>query len=105
VHYNLRLLSHYCEAAKNDKTYVTWDNNPKKANLENGAIVLEHLEAKYFGDHIQGADMPPPSTSKFPNVGAFPLDSHCPTLHGGHVVVGHVPRTLPPTPTHVHHRS
>jgi hypothetical protein len=30
VHYNLRLLSHYCEAAKNDRTYVTWDNNPKR---------------------------------------------------------------------------
>jgi hypothetical protein len=34
VHYNLRLLSHNCEVAKNDGTYVTWDNNLEEANLE-----------------------------------------------------------------------
>jgi hypothetical protein len=38
VHYNLRLLSHYCEATKNDKKHMTWDTNPKEANLEDGAI-------------------------------------------------------------------
>jgi hypothetical protein len=45
VNYNFRLLSHYCEATKTDIAYVTWDNNPKEANMEDGAIVLEHLEA------------------------------------------------------------
>jgi len=44
---------------ENDKIDVTWDNNPTKVNLENGAIVLERLEAKLLGDHIHGADMPP----------------------------------------------
>jgi hypothetical protein len=31
VHYNLRLLFHYCNAAENDnhKRDVTWDNNPE----------------------------------------------------------------------------
>lgn len=59
MHYKLRLLSHYCDAMENDKIDVTWDNNPTKVNLENGAIVLERLEAKLLGDHIHGADMPP----------------------------------------------
>jgi hypothetical protein len=64
---------------KNDKTYVTWDNNPKEANLEDEAIVLERLEAKLLGDHIHGANMPPPSTSRFSNTGVFPLSSQHPT--------------------------
>ena len=51
VHYNLRLLSHYCEAAKNDRTFFTWDNNPKDANVEDGAIALERLEDELLGDH------------------------------------------------------
>jgi hypothetical protein len=34
VHYNLKLLSHYCDTTKNDnyKRDVTWDNNPKETN-------------------------------------------------------------------------
>jgi hypothetical protein len=84
---------------------VTWDNNLEEANLEDGAIVLEHLEAELLGDHIHGADMPPPSTSRFPDAGALPLASQHPTLRGGHVAVGHVPRTLPPTPAPLLHRS
>jgi hypothetical protein len=80
VHYNLRLLSHYCEATKNDRTYVNWDNNPKAANLENGAIVLECLEAELLGDHIHGAGMPPPPTSRFSDVKSLPLASQHPVL-------------------------
>ena len=30
VHCNLRLLTHYCERAKTDRSYVTWDNNPEE---------------------------------------------------------------------------
>jgi hypothetical protein len=77
--------------------------------LEDGAIVLERLEAELLGDHdgdhIHAVEMPPPSTSRFPDAGALPLASQHPVLHGGHVAVGHVPRTLPPTPTPLVHRS
>ena len=53
VHYNLRLLTHYCERNKNDRSYITWDNNPKENNLEDEDLVLEHLEDDLFGgdDH------------------------------------------------------
>jgi hypothetical protein len=50
VHYNLRLLSHYCEESKMDKTYKTWDNNPKEDNLEDGVLVLEQLENAFIDD-------------------------------------------------------
>ena len=50
VHYNLRLLPHYCEAAKNDRTFLTWANNPEEANVEDGAIALECLEDERLGD-------------------------------------------------------
>ena len=71
VHYNLRLLSHYCEASKNDRTFFTWDNNPKEANVEDEAIALERLEDELLGDHegdphpIHTSEMPPPTTSRF----------------------------------------
>jgi hypothetical protein len=39
VHYDLRLLCHYCEVTKNDRTYMTWDNNLEEASLEDGTIV------------------------------------------------------------------
>ena len=48
---NLRFLSDYCEATKNDRTFFTWDNNPEEANVEDGAIALEHLEDELLGDH------------------------------------------------------
>ena len=56
VHYNLRLLSHYCDAAENDysKRDVTWDNNLEETNLEDGAMVLERLEAELSSDHDGG---------------------------------------------------
>ena len=50
VHYNLRLLTHYCERAKSDRSYITWDNNPEENNLEDGALVLERLEDELLGD-------------------------------------------------------
>ena len=61
VHYNLRLLSNYCEAAKNDRTFFTWDNNPEEANVEDGAIALEHFEVELLGDHDSDPihDQPP----------------------------------------------
>ena len=73
VHYNLRLLTHYCEQAKSDRSYITWDNNLEENNLEDGALVLECLEDELLGDddHQTAAkvEMPPPP---------FPLASQTP---------------------------
>ena len=44
VHYNLRLLSHYCEDAKTNKDLLIWDKNPEEPNLEDGVLRLEQLE-------------------------------------------------------------
>jgi hypothetical protein len=65
VHYNLRLLSHYCEEAKMDKNLKRWDNNPEEDNLEDGVLLLEQLENALLDDddHVE---MPPPSTSMVP---------------------------------------
>jgi hypothetical protein len=101
----LRLLSHYCDAGGNafSKRDATWDNNLEETNLEDGGMVLECLEAKLLGDHdgdhIPGADMPPPSTNNVPDASILSLSSQCPSSREGHSVVGRVPRTLPPTPT------
>jgi hypothetical protein len=71
AHYNLNLLSHYCNAVENDnyKKYVTWNNNLEETNLEDANIVLECLENELLGDHdsdhTNGANIPPPSTSSF----------------------------------------
>jgi hypothetical protein len=79
VHYNLRLLSHYCDAEGNVfcKRDMTWDNNPKETNLQDGTIVLERLEEKLLsdhdGDHIPGGDMPPPSTTRVPDSSVLSL--------------------------------
>jgi hypothetical protein len=89
--------------------HVSWDNNSNEANLEDEAIVLGHLEAEILGDHdgdhIHGANMPPPSTSRFPDAEALPLASQNLELHEGHVAASHVPRTLPPTTAPLLHRS
>jgi len=93
VHWNFRLLSHYCEATKNGRTFVTWDNNPKEANLEDEAIVFELLEDEILGNHDRTHEgdhvskMPPPSTSRFPNVAVFPLASQPSVLCGSHVLI------------------
>jgi hypothetical protein len=78
-------------------------------NRDNRAIILERLEAELLGnhdsDHIHEANIPPPSTSKFPNAGAFPSTSQHPALHWDHVAIGRVPQMLPPTPAPLLYRS
>ena len=64
VHYNLTLLSHYYDATKNDRTYLTWDNNPEEVDLKDEAIALECLEVELLGDQdgdqIHTTKMPHP---------------------------------------------
>ena len=64
MHYKLTLLSHYCDGAKNNRTYLTWDNNPEEADLEDGAIALERLEVDLLvdrdDDQIHTTKMPHP---------------------------------------------
>ena len=82
------LLSHYCEVAKNDRTYLNWDSHPKEANVEHGAITLERLKDELLGDHdgdpIHTSEMPPPTTNRFPDAGVFPLASQRSTIRGRH---------------------
>jgi hypothetical protein len=93
VHYNLRLLSHYCDAEGNAfcKRDMTWDNNLEETNLQDGTIVLERLQEELLsdhdGDHILGGDM-----------GAIQPPAQRPLSRGGHSAAGHVPRSLPPVP-------
>jgi hypothetical protein len=104
VHYNLRLLSHYCDVEGNAfcKRDMTWDNNLEESNLQDGTLVLERLEEELLsdhdGDHIPGGDMPPLSTTRVPDSSVLPLSAQRPLSRGGHSVVGHVPRSLPPVP-------
>ena len=62
VHYNLRLLSHYCDRAYEDPTYKIWDNHPEDDNLEDGVVHIEELEDELVRDEIEAdaATMPPP---------------------------------------------
>ena len=50
--------------------------NPEGANVEDGAIALERLEAELLGYHegdpIHTSKMPPPTTNMFPDAGVFP---------------------------------
>jgi hypothetical protein len=100
VHYNLRLLSHYCDAEGNAfcKRDMTWDNNQEETNLHDGTIVLERLEKELLSDHIPGGDMPPPSTTRVLDSSILPLSAQRPLSHAGHSAVGRVPRSLPPVP-------
>ena len=80
VHYNLTLLTHYCERAKTDRSYVTWDNNQKEHNLKNGALTLERLEDELLGDEddhaiVAATAMPPPSSTLFPDAPSLPRGS------------------------------
>ena len=50
VHYNLRLLTRYCERAKTDRPYLTWDNNPEEHNMNDRALALERLGDDLLGD-------------------------------------------------------
>jgi hypothetical protein len=105
VHYNLRLLSHYCDAGGNAfcKRDMTWDNNPKETILEDGTIVLERLEEELLsdhdGDHILGGDMPPTFIRRVLDSSILPLSAQRPLSRGGHSTSGCVPRSLPPVPT------
>ena len=102
LHYNLRLLSHYCEATKNDRTFLTWGNNTEESNVEDGAIALERLEAELLGDHegdpIHTSEMPPPTTNRFLDAGVLPLDSQRSRICASQSSSSHVPRSLPTTP-------
>eukprot|EP00253_Pinus_taeda_P002348 PITA_02348 len=62
VHYNLRLLSHYCDRAYEDPTYKIWDNHLEDDNLEDGTVHLEELEEELIRDEDEAAAaaMPPP---------------------------------------------
>eukprot|EP00253_Pinus_taeda_P036224 PITA_36224 len=77
VHYNLRLLSHYCDWAYEDPTYKIWDNHPEDHDLEDGTIHLEELEAKLLRDDDDTTTtMPPPPSSSSVNARvptSFPL--------------------------------
>ena len=80
VHYNLRLLTHYCERAKTDRSYGTWDNNPEEHDLEDGALALERLEDELLGDEddhaaVAPTTMPPPSSTLFLDAPSFPRGS------------------------------
>ena len=79
VHYNLRLLTHYYELPKTDRSYLTWDNNPEEHNLEDGALALERLEEELLGDEDDHAEatttMPPPYSTLFPNAPSLPRGS------------------------------
>ena len=62
MHYNLRLLSHYCDRANEDPTYKFWDNHLEDDNLEDGVVHIEELEDELVRDEIEAdaAAMPPP---------------------------------------------
>jgi hypothetical protein len=91
VHYNLRLLTYYCERAKSDRSYITWDNNPEENNLEDGALVLECLEDELLGDDDHQAtvvtEMPPP---RLPPASQIPSKS----VRGGRTTLGRGSRPL-----------
>ena len=91
----MRLLSHYREATKNDRNFLTWKNNPEEANVEDGAIALERLEDELLDDHegdpIHTLEMPPPTPNRFLDAGVFPLASQRLTIRGGHSSSSRVP--------------
>lgn len=79
VHYNLRLLSHHCDDAKNNKDLKVWDRYPEVANLEDGVLRLEQLEDALIHDDDDRVEMPPhtgPLLPRFhgstPTTGASP---------------------------------
>ena len=82
VHYNLRLLSHYCDQAYEDPTYKIWDNHPKEDNLEDGIVHLEELEEELIRDEDEAAAAampPPPSSSSAQVLSLVPLLSPPPS--------------------------
>ena len=70
VHYNLRLLSHYCDRANEDQSYRVWDNNPEDDNLEDGTLHLEELEAELYRDDDEALAAPPHTGPVPPSTGS-----------------------------------
>eukprot|EP00253_Pinus_taeda_P025103 PITA_25103 len=102
VHYNLRLLSHYCDRAYEDPTYSIWDNHPEDDNLEDGTIHLEELETELIREEDEATTMPrPPSSSSARVPSLVPLLSPPPstTSRGGHVPSSSGRRSMRETPT------
>jgi len=86
VHYNLRLLSHYCDRAYEDPTYKIWDNHPEDENLEDGIVHIEELEEELVRDEDEAAAAampppppPPPSCSSARGLSLVPLLSPPPS--------------------------
>ena len=84
VHYNLRLLSHYCDRANEDPTYKIWDNHPEDDNLEDGIVHMEELEEELVRDEAEAAAAampppPPPSSSSSRGPSLVPLLSPPPS--------------------------
>ena len=65
-HYNLRLLSHYCEDEKHNRDLKFWDRYSKETNLEDGVLRLEQLEDALIHDDEDRVDMPPPTSALVP---------------------------------------
>ena len=84
MHYNLRLLSHYCDRANEDPTYKIWDNHPEDDNLEDGIVHMEELEDELVRDEAEAAAAampppPPPSSSSSRGPSLVPLLSPPPS--------------------------
>ena len=77
VHYNLRLLSHYCDRANEDPTYRIWNNHPEDDNLEDGIVHIEELEEELVRDEddasMPSPPPPPPSSSSARGPSLVPL--------------------------------
>ena len=61
VHYNLRLLSHYCDDATSNKDLKVWNRYLEEPNLEDGVLRLEQLDDALIHDDDDRVEMPPPS--------------------------------------------
>ena len=96
MHYNLRLLSHYCNDPTIEPTNKMWDYNPEEDNLEDGALVLEELENALL-EEDERAEMPPPSATARPR-GGPPLTTvvPVPALEGPSQSVASTSQSLPP---------
>jgi len=91
VHYNLRLLSHYCDRAYEDQTYKIWDNHPEDDNLEDGTIHLEELDAELMRDEDEAMPPLPSSTSasaRVPSLVPLLAPPPCTSSRGGRVPFG-----------------
>eukprot|EP00253_Pinus_taeda_P036712 PITA_36712 len=91
VHYNLRLLSHYCDWAYEDPTYKIWDNHLEDDNLEDGTIHLEELEAEHMREEDEATTMPPPpssSSARVPSLAPLLSSPPCTSSRGGHTPFG-----------------